>query len=280
VALVGHFSDAILEMGGNPLYHRGSGDGMVGLFAADGSHRWSSAIGGAKKDYAVGVAFDPWGNVLVAGHYQGLVDLGGGAVHVSRGKADAFLLKLDAKGRTLWARTFGCKLDDRAEAVATDAAGNVYLSASVSGPVTLGGRTLPHAGGTDGLLASFDKNGVHRWSLTFGGVKNESAPALAVSAAGELLVVSNYNETARIAGVQTPTSNETDFFVAKLSGGGRLRWLRHFGGPGDDVARGVAACPGGEVVVVGYFYETLEHNKKKLLTSAGIHDAFILKLSR
>src|SRR5262245_18553234 len=57
------------------------------------------------------IAFDRCGNAYVTGSLAGSTDFGD-AVRKSAGKDDAFLLKLDPQGHTVWSRSFGTSDDD------------------------------------------------------------------------------------------------------------------------------------------------------------------------
>ena len=83
---------------------------------------WVRQLGTEHWDIAHGVATDATGNVYVIGDTLG--SLGG----ANRGSTDAWVAKYDAAGHALWKRQLGTADQDSASGVATDAAGNVYLS--------------------------------------------------------------------------------------------------------------------------------------------------------
>jgi len=102
VAVVGQYSiNGIREeltLGGAPLVSRGGGDAFVALFDAAGRHILSRSVGGTGRDLAADVQIDSRGRVVVAGTFEGTVDLGNGPV-VSRGGTDIFVLVLDRPPR-------------------------------------------------------------------------------------------------------------------------------------------------------------------------------------
>ncbi|MBI4703849.1 MAG: hypothetical protein HY744_22290 [Deltaproteobacteria bacterium] len=61
------------------------------------------------------------------------------------------------------------------------------------------------------------------------------------------------------------------------SAGGALIWARRLGGSGMQVPRGLCVDSGGNAVVAGYFYESLDLGELSL-TSAGNDDPFVVKL--
>jgi len=107
----------------------GEADIYVARFANDGKLVWARTYGGDRVDVANDVVVDNAGNAIVTGWFEGTVELGGGAVTTKGGNnKDVFVLKLDAKGATVWAKTFGEKDHDQGRAVAVDDKGDVYVS--------------------------------------------------------------------------------------------------------------------------------------------------------
>ena len=96
--------------------------GLAGSAMAWNELLWVRQLGTEHSDIAHGVATDAAGNVYVTGDTWG--SLGG----ANLGHEDAWAAKYDAAGRLLWKRQLGTEVYDAASGVATDAAGNVYLT--------------------------------------------------------------------------------------------------------------------------------------------------------
>ena len=115
-----------------------SEDAFVGKLDANGNWLWATQGGSAQSiDYANHLAFDPEGNLVVAGYYTagsssnpaifGLTEL------FSYGGNDAYVAGMDKDGNWLWATRAGSAGADLANAVATDPAGNIYTTGFYSG---------------------------------------------------------------------------------------------------------------------------------------------------
>lgn len=65
-----------------------------------------------------------------------------------------------------WSRTFGTAEDDRAQRVATDGAGAVYVAGTTEG--LLGTPARSPQGVADGFVRKFDAHGVAQWTWQFG----------------------------------------------------------------------------------------------------------------
>jgi hypothetical protein len=81
------------DFGGGVLTSAGSVDAFLAAFDASGGHIWSKLYGDASDQSGRGVAADVSGNVIAAGHFQGSMDFGGGAL-ASAGGVDIYLAKL------------------------------------------------------------------------------------------------------------------------------------------------------------------------------------------
>jgi hypothetical protein len=107
----------------------GEADVFVARFASDGKLQWAKTFGGERIDVGYDVAVDKSGNAVVTGWFEGTVDFGkGGTVSTKNLNKDVFVVKLNAKGDTVWLQTFGDKDHDQGRAIAVDDKGSVYLT--------------------------------------------------------------------------------------------------------------------------------------------------------
>ncbi|MDI1478096.1 hypothetical protein [Polyangium sp. y55x31] len=130
--------------GGPTLTGLGNYDGFVAKLDPTGNHVWTKRLGGPNYQEQVLLDVDAAGNVSVAGHFQGSVDLGLGSVPGSSTTTyDIFAAKLDPSGATLWAGHFGDSEEQRLGGVAVDTAGNTILAGALyGGSIDFGGGAL------------------------------------------------------------------------------------------------------------------------------------------
>ncbi len=126
VTMVGSFDKSASFGQGDDHTSLGESDIFVARFTPGGKLAWARTLGAEREDIASGVASDAAGNTVTAGWYQGTVDFGKGPL-TSKGNKDVFALKLDAKGGTIWAQSFGDKDHDQGRAVAIDDKGAAYV---------------------------------------------------------------------------------------------------------------------------------------------------------
>ena len=90
--LTGFFRGAV-DFGDGPIASAGASDILLAKLDASGNPLWSKRFGDAATDQAgKSVAFDKFGNALLAGNFYGTVDFGNGPL-VSAGGNDIFVAK-------------------------------------------------------------------------------------------------------------------------------------------------------------------------------------------
>ncbi len=212
VFMTGYFPGTV-DFGGGGLVSAGGVDVFLAKYDASGVHQWSQRFGGVNNDPGYAVAVDDAGNVMVTGYFGGSVDFGGGNL-VSAGSGDVFVAKYDGSGTHQWSKRLGGTGSDTAYAIASDAAGNVFVTGSFSGTADFGGTPLVSAGGIDVFVAMYDANGVHRWSRGMGGIDVDYGRAIAATASGHAMVTGYFIGTVNFGGADLASAGMDDIFVA------------------------------------------------------------------
>ena len=235
---------------------------------------WSERASDVTDQNGLGVAVDSGGNVLVTGDFTGAMALGG--CPLSKGGANSlFVVKLDPSGTCFWSKNAGDAGTQHGQAVAVDTAGNVVVVGSLSGAMNLAGCPLQKAGSPGLVIAKLDASGACLWSKEAGGAV--SGHALAVDAAGNILVTGIYDSAMDWGGCPLSKAGGTGFFVSKLDSSGACLWSRRAKGNGSQDGRGVVADQAGNVLVTGSF-DTAPSPSSVSLPSAGATDFFLVKL--
>lgn len=129
------------------------------------------------------------------------------------------------------------------------------------------------------VSALFGIPGEALWAKQFGSTGLDRGYAIAVDGDDNLIVVGEFTGTIT-AGTNTLTSaGMNDIFVMKLaSGTGDVIWAKQFGDTGRDQGFAVAVDATNNVYVSGRFEATVDFGGGDL-QSAGMYDAFVLKLA-
>ncbi len=195
-------------------------------------------FGGPKEDTAKALAVDGDGNTIVAGHFEGTMDLdpGPGVRSVTVPLlTDLFLAKYSPSGQLLWGTSFGSSNFDSLADVAVDGAGNIAITGSTSEAIDFGGGPRPGGRfGGNSFIASFTPDGTHRWSFELGDAGPAGGLSVAFDQAGNLLAGGYFTGAVDFdpgPGVTSPTAASflDDAFMAKLDSTGALVWARRIG---------------------------------------------------
>lgn len=131
------------------------------------------------------IATDSSGNIYLAGN---------AIVDPSTSQTTVLVMKLNPQAsQYLYMRYVGGSVNDNASAIAVDSAGDAYVAGVTTSPdfpVTSGGNlgTAPTSGTERSFVAKLDPNGQLVFSDLLGGSTNSYPQAVAVNAAGQVLV--------------------------------------------------------------------------------------------
>jgi len=246
----------------------------------DGAHQWSKKFGPISGDtgnvLAKGVATDPNGGILIAGHFTSTVDFGNQSFTASGG-VNSFIARFLPDGSRLWSRQIGSS-DIRINDISADSDGSMVVIGEFTGTANLGGVTLTSTGNKDIFLAKYSSDGDLLWATRSGGTSTDAGEAVAVDASGNILVTGTFSSLASFDGASLTSAGGKDIFLAKYSANGNLLWARRAGGSSSDYSLDLAVGPGGYVSVTGYFSGTATFGGTRL-SSAGGYDIFAARYS-
>jgi hypothetical protein len=213
-----------------------------------------------------GMTFGP-----CVGEQTPAVETCGGAVDIN---CDGFFC-----GDTVWAHELATVGNDAGGSVGVDAAGNVYVAGTFSGPMAIGGASLIGFGGRDIFVAKFEPKGKLLWAKQFGDVSDETANAMAVDAAGNVVITGSTTEPVNFGGVPV----QGLVYVLKLDASGNHVWSTSCGGTNPLMNYGVGGTgigfdAQGNVVVGGEFAGTMNCGDGPHKSSGGL-DIFLTMLS-
>lgn len=226
--------------------------------------RQATYLGGKGSDVAHAMSIDANGNVYVAGttdsvDFPGTV---GGAQAARKDFSDAFVARLDNALTVVVQSTYlGGRWDDRANALALDRNGNVFVAGMTQSPDlpgTAGGAQpglIP--GGADAFVARFNPGLTQLTGATFlGGISYDEAWAIALDKAGNVFVAGQTasQDFPGTAGSAQPIGfGPYDGFVARLNNGlTTLARSTYLGGRNYDAVRALAIEADGGVLAAGY----------------------------
>ncbi len=259
VFVTGYFKGTVVlgEGGTGMLSSAGSFDGFVARYSALGVLVWAVRIGGAGIDFGTALALAPSGDLVVGGSFEQSVSFGSGRSETSAGKADWFVLSINADtGAVTNHWVDGAAEDDRLGGLAVTASGAYWVAGQFNARTTFDfGRTECDAvGKEDFFLAHYTEfpAAVDADFVRCGG-GSEPDGINGLEAVGEQVVaVGMYTGTPAVDTGLPPAGAKSDAFVSRWDSGTGNVWANGFGDvDADDVATDVAITALGEVLVTG-----------------------------
>jgi hypothetical protein len=198
---------------------------------------WGKAYGGINRESSTSIVGTSDGGYVLYGRTESNDrDVSGLNGHV-----DAWVLKVDAAGNTVWQRTIGGTSEDLSTSILQNTDGSfvgVGFGKSNDGDIS-GNR-----GGSDAFIFKLDKNGNRLWIKTYGGTGDDLTMAMVADGKGNYVVT----------GISfTGDSNTSDGqgWVFKIDGNGNLLWEKKYGGSQRDYFRAVNANLDGSFMLAG-----------------------------
>ena len=158
-------------------------------------------------------------------------------------------LVIDPVPDVVWASYYGSSGRDKVNGVATDSAGNVYITGettSTTNIATSGSHLSSYAGGAvhynwggDAYVAKLDANGSRVWGTYYGGSDNDQGNAIVTNKDGDSYVAGCAESTSGIATTgafqaSRASSSYHNPFLAKFNSAGSRQWGTYFASGGND----------------------------------------------
>jgi hypothetical protein len=216
----------------------GGKDLFVALLDGDGTPRKSLLLGGSGERELASAAFDPAGNVVLAGKFAGTLELDGQRlVTPAGGGSSGFVARLDRSGHPRWLKQLsaGPVIQLAIHGAAADAQGNVILSGYVDGKsLSLDGAELAVS---DKFALKLDASGSVVWSQRLRyGVADTLPPVIDPSGNAIIAFVSESLE---------------QIHLIKLDPAGNQLWREKLGGGITQELTGLAVDSGGNILLTG-----------------------------
>ncbi|MGD0711061.1 MAG: T9SS type A sorting domain-containing protein [Bacteroidales bacterium] len=280
----GNFESPSIIFGSTTLINSNT-DSTADIFLekldASGSVLWAKSFGGTKNDETYSVTTDDSGNVYLAGFfYSNTLKFDTTTlINTDTNYCDLFLVKLNASGNVLWAKSATGNDNDEVYSVAADTAGNVCIAGCFySDTLIFGSDTLANSGLFDIFIAKYDGNGNLLLAKSAGGTGYDGASAIALDGSGNAYLAGWFESPTLIFGSVTLTNaGYEDIFLVKYDTGGNVVWAKSAGGTDDDNANSLALDPSGNIYMIGDFYSSTLNFGSTTLTNTGGDNLFIAK---
>jgi len=211
VFVTGYYGNApTITFGTTTLTNAGTFDIFLAKYDGAGNLVWAKSAGGPDGEVGYSVATDASGNVFLTGFFKSPTITFGSITLTNAnplGGEDVYLVKYDAAGNVLWAKSAGGTGWELAYGATTDAAGNVFITGNFgSSTITFGTTTLTNTGGYDFFLVKYDASGNVIWAKSAGGTGGDYGYNVATDASGNIFATGNFTSPTLTFGTTTLTN--------------------------------------------------------------------------
>jgi len=164
---------------------------------------------------------------------DGVYAIAGFTSSFGAGKADVYVVKLDANGNLQWTKTIGGPAIEE---------GNSLIQTSDGGYAIAGFTSSFGAGEADVYVVKLDAHGNLQWTKTIGGKGWDAGGSLIQTSDGGY-VIAGYTISFGAGG--------RDVYVVKLDANGNLQWTKTIGGKNDDAGLSLIQTSDGGYTIAG-----------------------------
>jgi hypothetical protein len=240
---------------------------------------WANPAASNFNTFGNGITTDVFGNVYVTGGY-GAPTLSLGTTSYT-GTGGMYLVKYDAVGNVLWAKTATGVQGSMGTGVSTDSNGNVFFTGGfVGSSLIFGTYTLSSAGLNDLFIIKLDPNGSVIWAKSAGGTQSDYGKSISIDSNGNAIVTGYSQSPTLTIGSSTLSNVGQGVLVVKYDPNGTVLWAKSGVGTTNNFWAGgtsVSADVNGNVLVSGFYRNSSISFGTYSLTNVGSEDLFIVK---
>lgn len=301
VAITGVFKDTVdfdPGPGINNLVAVNGYDIFILLLDSAGNFEWVKRVGGSYDDFATSITIDNSSNLIVAGHFQGLVDFDPGAGtyylnNIGLGTTDGFVLKLTPAGGFTWAKQFmgQSASSETCKSVTSDWQGGILVLGKFGGISDFDPSTSTYYMTADSIykdifVCKLNNLGNFVWAKKIGGNLTEDPNSVITDGLINVYVTGSYYDTVDfdpgpgIYNLSAPDGHA--MFILKFDYFGNFTWVNQFEASTFDNNKILKADAAANIYVTGYFYNITDFDPGAgtfNLTSTSGANTFVLKLS-
>lgn len=260
---------------------------------------------------------DDDGNSFVTGYfYKSLIFGTDTLINLHNGGVkEAFIVKYDASGTPLWAKSIKGTGEVVSTGIAIDSNRNVYVVGYYSYSATFENTTLTSVGSSDIFFSKYDSFGTLVWAKNIGGSRNDLDTKIAIDPSNNIIVTGTFNSDSinfenislirqgndttiisyyDVYNVDPPfeylyTESDTNdiicsnIFIAKFNSDGLPFWAKNYGGDGGEIdkIKSITSDVNDNIIVTGSFKNNnLNFETTNLVNaSGGFCDIFIAKFN-
>jgi hypothetical protein len=198
-------------------------------YDSEGTIFWVKGFGSAGNVRFCSAVRDSEGNTILSGATNSASLNPDGFTIVPAGGFDSFIAKLDSEGNVFWVQSYGGSSNDFSRPLKPDANNNIHVTGYFYSPtLVLDDITITNTGSPVMFLAKLDDSGTAQWAfgLNGGAFTSEIPTSIAVSAAGQCLIIGTFNADISIGLFTLSPVGNSDAFLSLVDGEGTVHWAQ------------------------------------------------------
>lgn len=231
--------------------HPDERDAFITRYAPDGTQQWIKYFISSGPDsiaYVQVVACDLTKHILVAGAFNGSINLGGSTLAGDQDH-DFFLAEFDAGGNHVWSRRFHATNGVAVKGIVVDTNGQPAIVGEFAGQLDFGAGPLISASSSNLFLAKFDTNGNHLWSHRYGETVDFGVRSMAIDPTGRIAITGEMWGNINFGGGLLMPVTVPDIFLAVFNSAGSHLWSKRFGDANQDGGNWVSFASNNDVIM-------------------------------
>lgn len=247
----------------------------------DGNLQWIKNFGGNFGEDTRSIITSPDGSGYVMAGYTSSYDNGDipPAHDKESGLSDILVLKIGLDGTKQWAKTFGGKGFDWATDIVPKQGGNGYVITGMTESNGTGDIPVSH-GESDMIAIELDANGNKKWLNIYGGNDVDDAFAITAIPGGDYLLTGQTatNENGDVPKNHSVGISSMDFMVVRLGPDGNKKWVKTYGGNGNDQGLAATIASDGGFILCGLTASNNNFDVPANHGGQGINDGWVIKV--
>jgi len=261
---------------------------IIKLNQKSGAVDYITHLGGKEWEAIQGIVSDAEGNIYAVGTtYSSDFPIDKSNFQSTfGGKSDAFVVKLNTKGKVIWSTLLGGSEDEDGRGIIIGENGNIHVvgrTASNNFPVTNKAVQPKLAGGVDAFLTTLDINGKMLTSTYLGGTGDDIGFSIDTDNIGQLYIAGTTNSSdfpIRNA-IQDENNGGDDAFLAVVDPTDlAIKFSSYMGGKENERLYSIGVQASGDVFIMGFTYSSDFPTTKGAFQASlkGGRDVFITKI--
>jgi hypothetical protein len=282
VFVTGQFQSNTINFGTSTLTCNGAGDVFVTKYDNNGNELWAKGFGDSGLEIGYDVTVTNTNDIYVTGSFKSANLTFSTYTLTNVGGSDYFVIRYDALGNEVWAKSAGGNFDDAGTSIKQGTSGEILTTGYFrSSNISFGATTFTNAGVTnaDIFVVKYDLSGNEIWSRAYGGNLDDIAYGVVVDPSGNVFIGGHIHSSSVTFGSYILNCGGVgDGFVTEINTFGNVIWAQNEGGLNDDGINDINIDSGFNILVAGYYNSASITYNPFTLNNTGSSDLVIAKL--